>query len=210
MFEPIIATDAQGLMQRAEAEQAQREHSLKRVSRVFQVLHGYYGTLFLTKFTNGVLNADGVDEGLLSTQRVWSSALGEFDGQIIRTTLDRVQSAHPEFPPSLPQFVAICRACAPREASTASHPNNGPRALSMSGELRSSYAARARAVVEKHDALARQRRSGAPVFDQGLAGLKQAIARAVADAGGDEAAELVRLDHMLPTKTEMTHGGAAR
>lgn len=210
MLKPIPTPDPGNLAAAATEHANALAHTLRRVSRVFQVLHGCYGGLFLSKYSNGVVNADGEDEGMLSTQRVWAKGLSEFDDDTIRRALDRVKVMHPEFPPSLPQLEAICRACAPREACTDSHPDNGPRALPMSGKLRSEYAARARAVIAKHDALARQRRTGSPVLDHGLTGLKQAIARAVADAGGDEAAELRRLDHMLPTKTEMKHGGAAR
>jgi hypothetical protein len=67
----------------------------------------------------------------------------------------------------------------------------------MSGELRSRYAAQARAINERHAAKQVAKVTGFKELPTGLDGLKQAIAGAVALAGGDEAATLRRLDRVL-------------
>ena len=46
----------------------------------------------------------------------------------VKAALRQCLEAHPEFPPSLPQFVALCKANAPREVFR-------PAALPMSNEL---------------------------------------------------------------------------
>ena len=72
--------------------------------------------------------------------------------------------------------------------------------IGMSQALRSEYAAKAREINEKHAKRAVDKRLGAQAdmgSHVGLDGLKSAIANAVACAGGDEVATLLRLDTML-------------
>jgi hypothetical protein len=99
---------------------------------------------------------------------------------------------HPEFPPSLPQFVALCAANKPREVYRPAQP-----ALEMSQSLKSAYSARAREINERHAQRAIDRKTGYVELPQTLDGLKAAIANAVATAGGDEVRELRRLDAMF-------------
>lgn len=161
------------------------------VNNVFKVLHGFYGNLFLNKFASGVTDPQGRDKGVASARTVWAFSLRKFSEKTVVEALERCQSMHPEFPPSLPQFLAVCAACAPRAVY---QPSN---AIEMSGALRSQYARQARAIVEKHEAKAERRRTGYIPLPPTLDGLKQAIAAAVGEAGGDEAAELLRLDRMF-------------
>lgn len=161
------------------------------VNNVFKVLHGYYGNLFLNKYASGVLDGKGRDMGVASARSVWAHKLRAFDESTVVTALEQCQDRHPEFPPGLPQFVALCANAAPRATY---QPSN---AIEMSGALRSQYARQARAIVEKHEAKAERRRSGYIPLPPTLDGLKQAIAAAVGEAGGDEAAELLRLDRMF-------------
>lgn len=158
------------------------------VKALFKVFHGCYGNLFLAKFATGELDKKtGEDVGVLNARRMWSRRLSAFSADTVRAAVHGCEKAHPEFPPSLQQFAALCEANRPREVF---RPDN---AIGMSQELRSEYAARARAVLAKHHARAAGKEDPDPP-EPGLGPLKRAIANAVATAGGDEAATLLRLD----------------
>jgi hypothetical protein len=161
------------------------------VNNVFKVFHGFYGNLFLGKFASGVTDSAGRDKGVASARTVWAFSLRKFSEQTVVSALDRCQTLHAEFPPSLPQFLAVCAACAPRRVY---QPTN---AIGMSNELRSQYARQARAINAKHEARAVRRKTGFVALPSTLDGLKQAIASAAGEAGGNEAAELLRLDRMF-------------
>lgn len=171
------------------ARRPQQETAPEAVNTVFKVLHGFYGNLFLSKFSTGQEDEQGKDKGIKSARQVWAHGLRDFDAQTIDSALHRCQQHHPEYPPSLPQFLAICAAAKPREA----YKPPAPPALTMSADLRDQYLRehrqKAQEAVEKIKA-EREEVSGLDL-------LKQAIANAVATAGGDEAAELRRLDLML-------------
>ena len=163
-------------------------------ARVFRAMHGYYGALFLSKWANGVVE-NGVDCGVSDAMKVWAYELRRYDAKTVLEAIGRCKTAHPEYPPSLPQFVALCHACRPREAYKPAE-----NVIGMSQALRSEYAAKAREINEKHAKRAVDKRLGAQAdvgSYVGLDGLKSAIANAVACAGGDEVATLLRLDTML-------------
>lgn len=155
------------------------------IRRVFMVLHGFYGNLFLNKFSTGSVE-NGEDQGIANARRVWAHSLREYDADTVKAALRRCQQAHPEYPPSLPQFASLCAAIKPREV----YRPPAPPALTMSPELSEKI------VAENRQRLAEVAQA-IKEPESGLALLKQAIARAVADAGGDEACELLRLDRML-------------
>lgn len=177
------------------ASQEQRQDAVRVSNRVFKTLQGMYGSLFLSKFSTGKVLPNGGDAGVISARDVWAVSLQRFDAGTVGTALDRVLTDFPEFPPSLPQFVALCHACRPREAYKPAE-----NVIGMSQTLRSEYAAKAREINEKHAKRAVDKRLGAQEdmgSHVGLDGLKSAIANAVACAGGDEVATLLRLDAML-------------
>lgn len=161
------------------------------VNNVFKVLHGYYGNLFLSKYASGVLDARNRDLGVASARTVWANCLTLHDDSVVVTALERCKIEHPEFPPSLPQFEALCKACAPRQVYQ--HPVTIP----MSAELRAqrSKAAREAALM----AITPTPEKQTPPI--GLQVLKQLIAQAVGLAGGDEAKTLIRLDREFPGAT---------
>ena len=180
------------------ASQEQRQDAVRVSNRVFKTLQGMYGSLFLSKFSTGKVLPNGGDAGVISARDVWAVSLQRFDAGTVGTALDRVLTDFPEFPPSLPQFVALCHACRPREAY-----KPAANVIGMSQTLRSEYAAKAREINQKHAQLAVDKRLGAQAdmgSDDGLDGLKSAIANAIATAGGDEVAALLRLDAMLSPK----------
>ena len=150
--------------------------------RVFRAMHGYYGNLFLSKFANGVLDSQGQDMGTTDAMKVWAYELRRFDGKTVLAAIDRCKSEHKEFPPSLPQFVDLCKAVAPRQVFKALPP--APVADSQA----------------KRDALEKLHGLKARASAGGLQLLKQAIADAVRCGGGDEAKTLRRLDLALEQK----------
>lgn len=165
------------------------------VNNVFKVLHGCYGNLFLSKFASGVTDPKGRDKGVASARTVWAFSLRRFDEATVVKALEVSQERHPEFPPSLPQFIALCAAAMPREVYRVDN------AIGMSNELRSLYARQARAINDKHAEKAARRKTEVIPLPESLDGLKQSIACAVGAAGGDEAAELLRLDRMFERAT---------
>lgn len=170
------------------------------VNNVFKVMHGDYGNLFLSKYTTGKLagpdeknargkSIEGQDKGIISAREIWAHGLKGFSVETVLEALERMVDQFPKFPPNLGEFKAICKACAPREVYRPAVP-----AIGMGQPLRSVYAAKAREIVAKHAAKAVQTAEASKPLPTGLNSLKQAIADAVATAGGNEAAELHRLD----------------
>ena len=168
-------------------------------TNVFRVLHGFYGNLFLSKFASGQVHESGqekgADMGVTSAKSIWAHGLRKFDAGVVRAALNQCLTEHLKFPPSFPEFLALCSANQPRETYRHTTP-----ALPMDGKLRSEHAAKARAINAKHAQKAANRATGYVEAVEGLDGLKQAIANAVASAGGDEVCELVRLDRLLSPK----------
>lgn len=161
------------------------------INNVFKVMHGFYGNLFFSKFATGQVES-GEDQGMVNARRIWAYGLREFDADTIKAALRQCQDRHPEFPPSLPQFVALCAASKPRAAYKPAH-----RAIGMDQRLRSKYAAQARAINTRHHEKALERKAGYVELPPTLDGLKRAIASAVGCAGGDETTTLLRLDREL-------------
>ena len=186
MFKPVQVAAAA-----AQPGQPQQSIDDSGIKRVFMVLHGYYGNLFLSKFATGHVE-NGEDEGITNARKIWAFGLRDFDAGTIKTALRLCQQAHPEYPPSLPQFAALCAANKPRAVFMPAQ-----AAIGMGQELRSRYARQAREIIAKHHAKAAAMRTGHVDLPPGLDGLKIAIAVAVAAAGGDEAATLTRLDREL-------------
>lgn len=164
------------------------------VRKLFLLLHGSYGNLFISKFSTGDLDANGKDKGIRTAMMVWESALAKYEPKVIEAAAERLTTECPEFPPSLPQFEAICRACRPAKVWK---PDEGPVKIGMSDELR---AERSRQIREEALARYRQQADGHVEVPEGLPGLQELVARAVSHAGGDEAAALRRMNLRLVPK----------
>lgn len=166
------------------------------VKDVFIAFHGYYGVLFTSKYSTGEVNSDGKDKGILSTRKVWAHELQRFSRDTVGAAIDACKLENLKFPPSLPEFLAHCRAKQPSTAYKPTVPE-----IAMSQERRSAYARSAREINEKHNKRAMDKITGYVELPKGLDGLKQAIAGAVGAAGGDECKELLRLDRLFGIKT---------
>ena len=88
-------------------------------------MHGAYGNLVASKFSTGEKDSSGKDKGIRVAMKVWESKLRRYPDDVIETAAGRLSSAHPEYPPSLPQFELLCDAAKPRQ--TYAQENNLPR-----------------------------------------------------------------------------------
>lgn len=189
-----LPADAQAMAD----EQARSESEARAIAardlaqRTFQALHGIYGNVFFSRYQTGQANESGEDEGVIGAIRQWAYDLRDFDVETVKEALERAKARYIEYPPTLPQFIELCRAARPRKTSTESKV-----LLTMGQPITSQYARQARAINERHDQRAKPSRAQSRELPATLDGIKQAIADAVGAAGGDEAAELVRLDRVL-------------
>ena len=77
------------------------------VSKIFQELQGNYGSRFFNQWKSGQVLSDGTDAGVKNAMDTWSRKLGGFAD--IPEVFKSVLSNLPVEPPSLPQFVELCR-----------------------------------------------------------------------------------------------------
>ena len=111
MFKPLNIN-----VEDVRAKSAQREAAASTATSVFKVLHGFYGNLFLAKFQNGQIDKEtGFDLGVDSAKSIWGHGLRKYSESVVRAALSKCLADHPKFPPSLPEFVALCEASQPRK-----------------------------------------------------------------------------------------------
>lgn len=85
------------------------------IRRLFLHLHGYYGNLFISKFSTGEKDSQGKDKGIRAAMLIWDAELSKYPADLIETASGRLATESPEYPPNLPQFIRICEACKPRK-----------------------------------------------------------------------------------------------
>ena len=97
------------------AGQSTLRQPLKRswVRKLFAELQGNYGTRFLDMWRSGVTDTNGDDVGLQNAMDMWAEKLAGFRERpdAIRRVLDTL----PPHPPTLPEFVALCRTSCPKQ-----------------------------------------------------------------------------------------------
>lgn len=98
-------------------ESSTRQLPERWVAKIFAELQGNYGTRFLSQWQTGQALPDGRDAGLVNAMAMWARKLGGFadHADAIRAVLDNL----PDTPPSLPEFVALCREAARRLTASA-------------------------------------------------------------------------------------------
>ena len=81
--------------------------------KLFAELQGNYGTRFLDMWRSGVTDTNNDDVGLLNAMALWAEKLAGFRERpdAIRRVLDTL----PKHPPTLPEFVALCRQSCPKQ-----------------------------------------------------------------------------------------------
>lgn len=94
--------------------------------KVFAVLHGVYGNSFLSMYTTGALDGNGVDKGVKFAMRQWARDLSKFNEDIVVDAIEKAKAMpqYVTFAPKLPELLAICRALTPRTTAlqVALHP----------------------------------------------------------------------------------------
>lgn len=81
------------------------------IARLFAAMRANYGKSFEGKWASGTKIVggayDGLDEGIVSTMIYWAERLGGYRDKlgVIKIALTRL----PPHPPSLPEFIEICR-----------------------------------------------------------------------------------------------------
>ena len=113
-----VAMLAEAAIHRAPSgEQAAEPGDVSKAVRwLFVLLQGYYGSLFLAKWSTGVKDGGGRDLGIRAAMRVWDEQLARFQADVVTAATGRLLETNPEFPPTLPQFVQLCQAAAPRKS----------------------------------------------------------------------------------------------
>ncbi|MGI9143253.1 MAG: hypothetical protein ACR2IJ_08715 [Fluviibacter sp.] len=102
------------------------------VERIFNRLHGIYGSQFSGKYHQGVM-VNGVDAGLENAMQVWADELAGFSDhpEAIRYALENLDS---KFPPSSKEFIELCRRAPRKQAPMIEHkisPEEIARGLEM-------------------------------------------------------------------------------
>lgn len=67
------------------------------------------------------------DVPMAEVQSVWGEALGDFIGEDIRDALAVTAKHYPDYPPTCPQFVGLCRDARKARAQSATKLPSGPR-----------------------------------------------------------------------------------
>ena len=81
--------------------------------KLFGELQGNYGTRFLDMWRSGQTDTNGDDVGLQNAMALWAEKLAGFRERpdAIRRVLDTL----PKHPPTLPEFVELCRTSCPKQ-----------------------------------------------------------------------------------------------
>lgn len=92
------------------------------VEKIFDRMQGMYGSMWLDRWRTGELievSGRSVDRGLLNAKKTWAEELGGFadKADCIGKALDACKSN--KFPPTLPEFLALCRESAIRAGNSA-------------------------------------------------------------------------------------------
>jgi len=79
------------------------------IDSLFRKMHGLYGSLWLDRWRIGEEAMDGSDAGMNNAKAIWAAALG-----IYRDNPKRISKAiefcnTKPFPPTLPEFLELCR-----------------------------------------------------------------------------------------------------
>lgn len=93
------------------------------VAKIFQAMHGNYGSRFLNQWKTGQIvergDHAGKDAGLINAMAFWGKKLAGFADK--PECILRVLNSLPSDPPSLPQFVELCRLAPAREKPAITH-----------------------------------------------------------------------------------------
>ena len=77
------------------------------IQKIFSTMQAYYGQKFILMWRTGQILPDGQDAGLVNAMNVWAERLAGYKES--PETLKRVLECLPLEPPTLPQFLELCR-----------------------------------------------------------------------------------------------------
>jgi hypothetical protein len=170
---------------------------MPEIKRLFMLFHGMYGNQLLDKFRTGKLNDKGEDMGLISAQAVWLNDLRKYDFEVIRQAVEKCKERHPTFAPTLPEFLLLCKASAPRQIAKPNVPQ-----LGMSDEMRAKIRQQNRETLAQLK-IGKLTRTD---YGTGLPALLLMVAKAIGDAGGDEVKALLTLESKFaPNASALRH-----
>lgn len=110
-----VATLAHEAVREAASQPRAKREASPTVRKLFVLLHGSYGSLFLSKYATGEKSESGGDKGVAAAMLVWDAALSKFAPDVIEAAAKRLMGETPEFAPNLPQLEKVCAAIAPRK-----------------------------------------------------------------------------------------------
>ena len=110
-----VATLAQEAIHETVNQPRQKREASTTVRKLFVLLHGSYGNLFLSKYATGEKSESGGDKGVAAAMLVWDAALSKFAPEVIEAAAKRLMGENPEFAPNLPQLEKVCAAITPRK-----------------------------------------------------------------------------------------------
>ena len=110
-----VATLAQEAIHETVNQPRQKREASSTVRKLFVLLHGSYGSLFLSKYATGEKSEAGGDKGVAAAMLVWDAALAKFAPDVIEAAAKRLMTESPEFAPNLPQLEKVCEAITPRK-----------------------------------------------------------------------------------------------
>lgn len=110
-----VATLAQEAIHETVNQPRQKREASTTVRKLFVLLHGSYGNLFLSKYATGEKSEAGGDKGVAAAMLVWDAALAKFTPDVIEVAAKRLMAESTEFAPNLPQLEKVCEAITPRK-----------------------------------------------------------------------------------------------
>ena len=110
-----VATLAHEAVREAASQPRAKREASPTMRKLFVLLHGSYGSLFLSKYATGEKSEAGGDKGVAAAMLVWDAALSKFAPDVIETAARRLMAESPEFPPNMPQLEKVCDAITPRK-----------------------------------------------------------------------------------------------
>ena len=85
-----VATLAQEAIHQAASQPRQKREASSTVRKLFVLLHGSYGSLFLSKYATGEKSEAGGDKGVAAAMLVWDAALAKFAPDVIEAAAKRL------------------------------------------------------------------------------------------------------------------------